>query len=644
MSRTMDDVRFTRLIDRLESYAHQRPAAYRLRVGLLAMLGYAYLLTIVVVLLLIVALTLLYAKLNYITFKLLWIPLVIAGLVLRSLWVTIPEPDGRELQREQAPHLFDLVDEVKRALVGPEVHKILLSDEFNAGIVQVPQFGMFGWLRNYLVVGLPLLKAVSPEEFRSILAHEFGHLSGKHGRFSGWIYRVRASWIEILTRIHQERHYASFIFEGFLNWYAPFFNAYSFVLARAQEREADVYSVDLAGKEIAGRSLVRMATKHRFLEEEFWPGFFRQANNESKAPRDPFSQMVVGLGQPAAGMKAEKWFIDELKIKTGYDDTHPALAERLVAMGFPKDSLDTESSLKALVDPIPELKQTAADVYLKNLPDDFLAGYDRLWREQIVQPWSDRHDYVEKTRSKLRELEEKEKTTPLTLDEQWDRAQALSEIDEPAATLPLLKKILQLSPDHVGANYIMGAVLLEQNDASGIEYLEKALHLDPFAAADACYLIANFHRTNGRPAEAQAYRTRAEEIAQQLEQSTSFSKNDRFDAHGLTTAELETLQTQLRKVRGLNRAYLVRKRVTETKSIFVLGVVGDYTWHAGRSVKNYEALINELSAAVKLSELTVFAALEDQQKYLEGIFSKIPGAVVFSTAHLYAEDAEHVRH
>ncbi|HKY30339.1 MAG TPA: hypothetical protein VJM12_20575, partial [Pyrinomonadaceae bacterium] len=105
----MDEARFNNLIDRLESYAQRNPGAYRLRVGLLALLGYAYLLTVVVLLLLIVVLTLFYAKWNYITFKLVWIPLVIAGLVLRSLWVTIPEPDGRELQREQAPHLFDLV-------------------------------------------------------------------------------------------------------------------------------------------------------------------------------------------------------------------------------------------------------------------------------------------------------------------------------------------------------------------------------------------------------------------------------------------------------------------------------------------------------------------------------------------------------
>src|SRR5687768_3752290 len=252
----MDQDKFNRLIDRCEEYAKRDPAGYRLRAGFLAGFGYAYLLGVSLLLLLLAYVLIVYVRFNAITLKIAWIPLVLVALVLRSLLVTIPVPEVSELKPEQAPRVFDVVREVQEGLNGPRAHHILLSDEFNAGIVQVPRFGMFGWLRNYLIVGLPLLKGLSPEEFRSVLAHEFGHLSGKHGRFLSWIYRVRQSWTQILTRVHQERHYAAFIFEPFLNWYAPFFNAYSFVLARAQEYEADGFSVDLAGKEVTARTLV----------------------------------------------------------------------------------------------------------------------------------------------------------------------------------------------------------------------------------------------------------------------------------------------------------------------------------------------------------------------------------------------------
>ena len=216
--------------------------------------------------------------------KILWIPLVIVGIVLRSLWITLPEPDGMELQREQAPALFDLIHEVTTKLNGPKIHHVLVSSDFNASVVQIPQFGMFGWLNNYLVVGLPLLRAFTPAEFRAVLAHEVGHLSGKHGGFSGWIYRVRQSWGEVLTRVHYERHYASFLFEPFLNWYAPYLSAYSFVLARAQERHADEYAIELAGRDVTAVMLARLDVKQRKLTEDFWPGFSARRKNNRRPP------------------------------------------------------------------------------------------------------------------------------------------------------------------------------------------------------------------------------------------------------------------------------------------------------------------------------------------------------------------------
>lgn len=642
----MEQAELELLIDRLEGYARRHPTLYRLRVALLAMLGYAYLLTVVVLLLLIVYLILANARFNALTIKVIWIPLVIAGLIMRSLWVTIPEPDGKELHRDQAPRLSDLVQEVRQKLKGPKVHQILLSDEFNAGIVQIPRFGMFGWLRNYLVVGLPLLHALTPEEFRSVLAHEFGHLSGKHGRFSGWIYRVRASWIEILTRINQERNYASFIFEWFLNWYAPFFNAYSFVLARAQEYEADAYSVDLAGKHVACRALVHMSTRERSLQEEFWPGFFHLARDENKTPKDPFSQMLLGFDKSTSAIKAEKWFVEELKVKTGHGDTHPALSDRLAAMGVPRES--QEIAAFDWIKPNGE-SESAARFYLKDLPDDLIDGYNRLWRERIVKPWHERHDYFQQMRKRFDELEEKEKSAALSVDEKWERARALGEISERSATLPLLRNILQEKPDHVGANFALGAVLLETNDASGIEYLEKASQLEPFTASDACELISNFHLEHGRKDEAQVYRKQAEQYHErnqkQLEELGNFSASDHFEPHSLTAEQLAVLQSQLKKVRGLKRAYLVRKIPKEgAQPFYVLGVVAGYTWREGDSEKDYESLINDLYALVELSGLTTFAPLEENQKYLEDILRQIPNAEVFMTDELDHDNAEHYRY
>ena len=141
----MEEKEFVALVDQLEGYARDNPGTYKLRIALLAALGYAFLIGIVLVVLLLVLAVIYYARLNWLIIKILLIPLGIAGIVLRSLWVEFPEPDGHELRYEDAPRLFDLAKSTREATQGPRLHKILLTDEFNAGIVQRPLLGVFGW-------------------------------------------------------------------------------------------------------------------------------------------------------------------------------------------------------------------------------------------------------------------------------------------------------------------------------------------------------------------------------------------------------------------------------------------------------------------------------------------------------------------
>jgi len=91
-------------------------------------------------------------------------------------------------------------------------------------------------------------------------------------------------------------------------------SAYSFVLARAQERQADEYAVELAGRDITAVMLARLDVKQRNLAEDFWPSFFRQSKEQPKTPRDPFEQMLNGAGKPIGPVNAQKWFFEALQV------------------------------------------------------------------------------------------------------------------------------------------------------------------------------------------------------------------------------------------------------------------------------------------------------------------------------------------
>ena len=178
----MKDQEFNNLIQELEKYARVNPSGYNLRVGLLAALGFSYIFLVF---------ALLCTFFWFLGLKQISFFLVLA--IAQLLYAGFAQPKGIELTRQQVPELFALIDELTEKLNTPKFDHIFLDTQLNAGVLQVPRFGILfvGWQKNYLFLGLPLMQSLSPEQFRAILAHELGHLSGNHSRFSGWIYQLR---------------------------------------------------------------------------------------------------------------------------------------------------------------------------------------------------------------------------------------------------------------------------------------------------------------------------------------------------------------------------------------------------------------------------------------------------------------------
>jgi Zn-dependent protease with chaperone function len=226
------------LVRRIEPEARADPAGYRRKVILLAALGYAFIGALLVLGIGLAALVVLGAiKGSPLLLKLL-IPLVIViGLVVRSLYVRFEPPTGVEVTRRDAPALFAMLDEVRTAIQGPKVHTVLLQGDANAAIVQIPRTGGFFGSRNYVVLGLPFLQALSAEQCRAVVAHELGHLSGAHGRFGSFVYRVRMTWGQLLHGFAEHQSMWTGLIRRFFVWYVPFFDAYTLPVARAHEFE-----------------------------------------------------------------------------------------------------------------------------------------------------------------------------------------------------------------------------------------------------------------------------------------------------------------------------------------------------------------------------------------------------------------------
>ncbi|MDQ2693832.1 MAG: M48 family metalloprotease, partial [Pseudomonadota bacterium] len=489
---------FETLVKRLEDKARRHPRAYKFNVLLLALLGYGYLLAILggcagLIGLMAAGIATGHGGLLLLA-KNLGLPLLILmGVVGRSLWVRLPPPDGIPVARAQAPALFAVLDDVRRRQRGPAIHRVLLTDEFNAGIVQIPRLGLLGWNRNYLLLGLPLLQACGVAQLTAVLAHEYGHLSGAHGRFGAWIYRIRNTWGSLAGRLDREGHWGSGLITGFLNWYAPFFNAYTFVLARANEYQADRAAADTAGSRHLAEALVDFRLKMRLLAERYWPQVYAAADRLPQPSLLPHRDMAAALAQRLAPEDAQTWLDAALAERTGLADTHPALADRLARLDEPP----------RLADPAPA---SAAGQLLGDALPALTAALDQTWQQQVRAGWQERYHYVQTSTRRLQDLDERAAAVALTGDEPWERARLVEEFRTPGEALALYEAILQADPRHAGAAFAAGRCRLALSDDAGLACLDRAMELEDEAVLPACQLAWDYLHARDRGAEARRYR------------------------------------------------------------------------------------------------------------------------------------------
>ncbi|MEP7008767.1 MAG: M48 family metallopeptidase [Acidobacteriota bacterium] len=550
---------------RLAAEAARHPAGYRRKVVALAALGYGYVLTIGLgALALAVGLLvgMIRVHFNAGLIKLEILLLAFAAMVLRSLWVRIEPPQGLPLDRARVPELFSGLDALRKKLRTPDIHRVLLVPDFNAAIAQVPRLGLLGWQRNHLILGLPLLYALSPDEIRAVLAHELGHLSRAHGRTGTWLYRARTTWDQLGEQLAKSNSKSTFLFRSFFAWFLPRFSSRAFVLSRQQEYEADRHAAEIAGAEALGDALVRLRLGDAALGRELLPAFWRQAEHLPEPPRHGLIDLWRTTGREAVSGEAATRLDEALAEATGLEDTHPSLAQRLSAL-----------HVAPRVPGVPEVN--AAEHYLgaalpglaEELESTLLAAGSPAWRE--------RHGEATRERAELVELAGRGDPTP---EQTLRRAELTESLDGEAAALPLYQAALALSDQLAGAHFALGRILAGRGDKVAQAHLEKAISLDrKYEIAGLAFLSLLFQSKGDAKGAALAGLQLSEQVERLTEaerRRNRIAPGDSFRPNGLDAAAVEALRVALAQFPELKTAYLVRKVDNDLpdRPLLILGI------------------------------------------------------------------------
>ncbi|WP_392531914.1 M48 family metalloprotease [Nostoc sp. C117] len=630
---TFNQERFDRLIQKLEVFANKQPRLYKLHVAFLATLGYAYIfLVLAVTLTLLVGIVFLMLNahsVNASSLKGVLFLLAFALVLVRSLWVSFPPPTGLPLQSKDVPNLYSVTNEISSKLKAPRFHHILLTNDFNAVVVQRPRFGLLGWQQNYLIVGLPLMLALPPEQFRAVLAHELGHLSGNYSRFGAWIYRQRLTWYRIVEGLGQGgNEVSSLIFDRFLTWYSPFFNAYSFVLARMDEYEADRCAVELTGEQNIAEALINFQVKARFLERYFWSSIYKQVETEIEPPKMTYMAMQQALSQRLHQEITSSYLVEALTRKTNNADTHPCLTDRLKALGY---TLNTQQELTIFA----PIEISAAQELLGNRLGKFIEYFSQAWREKIATPWRQKYVDFQQSIATLKDLNHKSQKQQLTLEEASKRAFLTFEFEGEEAAIPLLKEIIHREAHHASANYLLGQILLNKQDATGIEYIERAMDQDSSIVIEGCQIICYFLHQQGKINEAKSYQQRVENyndfILKAEQERYNLRQNDKFKSHDISDIELNKLCKQLSHYPHITTVYLFQKELQyfPEKPLYILAVKREFSWLEGSHEADNSKLVNSLLQENELPGNVFIFILNNDLRNMEKKLKVIPNSMIY---------------
>ncbi len=449
----MNIEQFNERVRKLERSASANPGLYRVRVIAFSLMGYVLYAALAVAALGMLfgmgALALLKPGIWLLKFgwKLALVVLGFVGALAKSLVVTTEPPSGVPLRREDAPKLFTELDALRQRLAVAPFEQVLLTDELNAGVLQLPRFGLFG-SRSYLMLGMPLLQSLSEEDMRSVLAHELGHLSRNHSRTSAWVYRVVRSYVQLI-----EHTGGNAMIERFLDWYVPKLQSLSFPLRRQNEYEADAASRDVVGAERAAQALANINVRGA-ISGNFWRQVHESVADVAHPPAHLFTEWRKRIPEQPTD-DAEKALRRALAEETEGLDTHPSLRRRIEALGA-----------QVHVEPMPAV--SAAEAYFESRYENFVQQAGYLWSSKVNEGWKDQHHQLQKARARVAELGNLMTQRELTVPEAFELADLGEDGYPNVDALPAFRAVLGRDPAHLGARYAVARILLSRDDAEGV--------------------------------------------------------------------------------------------------------------------------------------------------------------------------------
>lgn len=507
------------------------------------------------------------------------------------------------LPRKRYPNLYRKVNWISRKVKGPKIHAIYLTHEMNAAVAS-----SFVWIpflrRNVLMVGYPLLCALSRHAFLGCLAHEIGHLSRKHLSVGAFFYWIHSFWTNLQLGIF------SLLYSPWLKFYMPLLERTALPLFRRHEIEADRFSVESFGSEYAAACQVELQLRSDWFESTVVRELLKKMQKGGWTELNVAAFLREELRREIPPEKIASELASAMRRTNFVFDPHPSFRERFALTGA--------------ADPMPyaSARGDALERFLGNDPA-FPENFNRYLHSLLDATAMSMKNRAEGAEQFLRSAG----YSPDGKLEEISRViDALFDSGRKEDAEAFVKACYKAHPEipEIACRY--ACTLMENSPDEAAELFEKSLEKCPSLYYFAEEFLFSYYMENSLTDRLKAFLEIREGRLARLGKAVSaeLKATDAVSGYVPLPDIAKALREKLAAFKGIDCAYCVERKLEEGSSLSMKFVVVRYRYFSFFSLKSASELLDEFRAA-----FPDFNFIERSQKYCERNLAPVPNALFY---------------
>ncbi|MCK4705659.1 MAG: hypothetical protein KAT90_09275, partial [Gammaproteobacteria bacterium] len=268
--------------------------------------------------------------------------------------------------------IFKIVREYQDYFKRPEIHRIVITADYELDIVKVPKFGLPVWSINTMVIGLPVLLCHSPKQFECLVARRIGQFSKSQNPVTNWLYQLRETWKQYSFAYNKLKSPDSYLLKWIYARYASLYASVSVYAARGDELNADTYAIELFHNDVVREMITAYMTYQYFLQEHYWPAINKIASIRTKPALTPYHNMTAAIQTNLKEEQLKSLINKVFKAEPQRNVPTPSMLQRLENIGHDTPSLSDNTG------------DAAAVTYLGESLNNVVNLIDKLWLNDIM--------------------------------------------------------------------------------------------------------------------------------------------------------------------------------------------------------------------------------------------------------------------